>query len=61
MRGQNIDVIVEFAGQKVTSAAALQSAVDALRPGNTVSITILRNGKRHTIDVTLTVRPARPS
>ena len=52
------DVIVVFAGKDVTSAAALQSAVDALRPGDRVSITILRNGKRQTIDVTLAARPS---
>jgi putative serine protease PepD len=51
------DVIVEFDGEKVTSATALQSAVDTHRPGQTVSITILRNGSRHTLDVTLGVRP----
>jgi S1-C subfamily serine protease len=55
------DVIIEFGGQKVTSAATLQRAVDAMRPGDEVSITILRDGKRRTIDVTLAVRPARPS
>ena len=52
------DVIIEFGGQKVTSAAALQSAVDAMRPGDRVSITIVRDGKRHTIDVTLAIRPS---
>lgn len=51
------DVIVEFAGQEVTSATALQSAVDARQPGETVSITILRNGTRRTLEVTLAVRP----
>ncbi len=51
------DVIVEFDGQKVTSATALQSAVDARRPGETVSITVLRDGARRTVDVTLSVRP----
>jgi len=55
------DVIVEFDGQKVTSAAALQSAVDARRPGDKVSITVVRNGKRRALEVTLEVRPARPS
>ena len=55
------DVVVEFAGQKVTSPAALQSAVDARRPGDTVTVTILRNGERRTIEVTLAVRPERPA
>jgi len=55
------DVITTFAGHAVDSTAALQSAVDAKRPGDKVSITILRDGKRRTIDVTLAVQPARPS
>jgi len=52
------DVIVAFAGKDVTSAAALQSAVDAMRPGDRVTITILRDGKRQTVDVTLATRPS---
>src|SRR5262249_41180053 len=55
------DVIVAFAGQAVTSAVALQSAVDAHRPGDTVTITILRNGSRKTLDVRLGVRPCTES
>jgi putative serine protease PepD len=51
------DVVVEFDGESVTSAVALQSAVDARRPGDTVSITVVRNGSRRTFDVTLGVRP----
>ncbi len=52
------DVIVAFAGKDVTTATALQSAVDALRPGDRVTITILRDGKRQTVDVTLATRPS---
>jgi S1-C subfamily serine protease len=51
------DVIVEFDGQRVTSPPALQSAVDARRPGQTVSIVFLRDGNRRSVDVTLGVRP----
>ena len=51
------DVIVEFDGQEVTSATALQSAVDARQPGETVSIVVLRDGDRRTLEVTLAVRP----
>jgi S1-C subfamily serine protease len=51
------DVIVEFDGQAVTSVVALQSAVDARRPGDTVPVVVLRNGERRTIEVTLGVRP----
>jgi len=51
------DVVLEFDGDDVTSAVALQSAVDARRPGDTVRIVVLRNGSRRTIEVTLGVRP----
>jgi putative serine protease PepD len=51
------DIVVEFDGEKVTSAVALQSAVDARRPGDTVPITVVRNGSRRTLEVTLGVRP----
>jgi S1-C subfamily serine protease len=51
------DVIVEFDGEKVTSSTALQSAVDAHRPGETVAMTILRDGSRRTLEVELGVRP----
>ena len=51
------DVILEFDGQAVRSPIALQSAVDARRPGDTVSVVVLRDGERRTIEVTLGVRP----
>jgi len=52
------DVIVAFDGASITSAEELQSAVDAKRPGDTVSITLVRDGKRRTIKVTLDTRPS---
>ena len=51
------DVIVAFDGTKVTSPAQLQSAVDAKRPGDTATITIVRNGRQRSVEVTLAVRP----
>jgi putative serine protease PepD len=51
------DIVLDFGGDKVTSAVALQSAVDARRPGDTVRIVVLRNGSRRTLEVTLGVRP----
>ena len=51
------DVVVEFDGDVVTSAVALQSAVDTHQPGDTVSITVLRYGSRRTLNVTLGIRP----
>jgi S1-C subfamily serine protease len=51
------DLVIAFDGEKVSSAVALQSAVDAHRPGDKVSITLVRNGSRRTVEVTLGVRP----
>ena len=51
------DVIVELDGVQISSSAELQSAVDAKQPGDTISVTVLRNGKRRTLEVTLGTRP----
>jgi S1-C subfamily serine protease len=51
------DVVVVFDGEQVTSAVALQSAVDARRPGDTVRVVVIRDGSRRTLEVTLGVRP----
>jgi putative serine protease PepD len=51
------DVVIAFDGDKVTSAVALQSAVDAHRPGDNVALTLLRDGSRRTVQITLAVRP----
>jgi putative serine protease PepD len=62
VNGQQIptggDVILALDGQAVSNSAELQSAVDAKRPGDTVSITLLRSGDRRTIRVTLGTRPS---
>ena len=52
------DVIVEFDGKPVATSAALQSAVDARRPGDTVTLVVVRDGNRREIDVTLGTRPS---
>ena len=52
------DVIVEFDGKAVATAAELQSAVDAKRPGDAVTIVVLRGGDRRDVEVTLGTRPS---
>jgi len=52
------DVIVALDGAAISSSAELQSAVDAKRPGDKVSITLLRADKRRTVEVTLGTRPS---
>ena len=51
------DVLTEVEGQKVATAEELQRAIDAKRPGDTVSITYWRDGQSHTAQVKLTTRP----
>ena len=53
------DVVTAIDGTTVTEASALGSAIDAKRPGDTVSITYLRAGKTHTAEVKLAARPCR--
>jgi putative serine protease PepD len=52
------DVLTEVDGQKVSTSEALQRAIDAKRPGDTVSIKYWRDGKSHTTDVKLATRPS---
>lgn len=52
------DVIVAFDGVTIITPAQLQSAVDAKRPGDNASLTIVRGGKRRTVEVTLAERPS---
>jgi putative serine protease PepD len=52
------DVITAVDGVAITDGASLQSAVDAKRPGDTVSITYTRDGASTTIQVSLGTRPS---
>jgi S1-C subfamily serine protease len=52
------DVITSVDGTRITTVDALIAAVNAKQPGDTVSITYVRAGKTHTVDVKLTSRPS---
>jgi putative serine protease PepD len=52
------DVITAFGGRTISSTEELQSAVDAHRPGDTVTVTYRRDGSSHTVRVTLGTRPS---
>jgi putative serine protease PepD len=54
------DLVVEFEGREITTTAQLQNAVSGRRPGDTVTITVLRGGDRETIEVTLGEQPENP-
>jgi putative serine protease PepD len=53
------DVIVAIDGDPVTTSAELQSAIDAKQPGDTITLTVERAGKRQIVDVTLATRPTQ--
>ena len=52
------DVITAVDDTAVTSGADLQSAIDAKRPGDTVTITYTRDGTSTTVEVSLGTRPS---
>jgi putative serine protease PepD len=51
------DVITAIDGTKIDSADALTSAINAEKPGDTVSVTYTRGGSSHTVQVKLGSRP----
>jgi S1-C subfamily serine protease len=52
------DVITAVDDTAVTSGADLQTAIDAKRPGDTVTITYTRDGSNTTVEVSLGTRPS---
>jgi putative serine protease PepD len=52
------DVITAIGSEKVTDSASLQKAVDAHKPGDTITLTLKRDGATKTAQVKLAVRPA---
>lgn len=51
------DVVVRFAGREVTDIYTYTDALNAHKPGDTVEIEVLRDGKPMTLTVTLGQRP----
>jgi S1-C subfamily serine protease len=52
------DVITEVDGKKIENMEQVVDAVNAASPGDKMELTVDRDGKSQTIDVTLGVRPA---
>jgi putative serine protease PepD len=52
------DVIVAVGGRKVANTDDLQNAMQDKRPGETVSVEVLRQGRRVSVPVQLSERPA---
>jgi len=53
------DIIVEFNGHPVDTANNLRNKVAMLKPGTTVKVVVLRDGKRKTLTVKLGKRPPK--
>ncbi len=51
------DIITEVDGKAITSSEGLAAAVSAKRKGDDVKVTVVRDGKRRTVTVTLAARP----
>jgi putative serine protease PepD len=56
--GRGGDIIVAVDGNRVRDPQDVAGAIEGKSPGQTVSIDVVRNGKRKTIEVKLGVRPA---
>ncbi|MGB2952712.1 MAG: trypsin-like peptidase domain-containing protein, partial [Gaiellaceae bacterium] len=52
------DVITAFDGKSVTTSTQLETLVSAKKPGDKVSLTIVRKGSTRTVSVTLATRPS---
>ncbi len=52
------DVVTAIDGAKVVSTSALQSAIDAKRPGDEITVTYTRSGSEKTAKVKLGTRPS---
>ena len=55
---QQNDVILEFDGQKIDQEHSLQSMLFTYKAGDSVTLTILRDGKQQKIQVALGLRPS---
>ena len=56
---QKGDVITEYNGQAVTDTNRLRHLVAKTRPGTTVKLTVIRNGERRVVPITLGTQPDR--
>jgi putative serine protease PepD len=53
------DIITAIDGQKMSTDEAVQQAIDAHHPGDTIEITYWRKGETKTVNVELATRPAQ--
>jgi len=56
---REMDIVVDFDGERVRSVSQFQRLVRETAPGRTVKMTLLRGGSRQTLDITPEPRGAR--
>jgi len=56
---QKGDVITEYNGQTVTDTNRLRHLVAKTRPGTTAKLTVIRNGERRVVPITLGTQPGK--
>jgi replicative DNA helicase len=56
--GEPIDVITAVDGKAITTVEELVAAVQAKKAGDTMALTVLRNGQEQTVNATLAARTA---
>ncbi|MEX0686460.1 MAG: DegQ family serine endoprotease [Balneolales bacterium] len=54
---QSGDVIIEVNGETIREPREFQFEIANMKPGDEVSLTIIRNGEEESVDITLTQRP----
>jgi len=52
------DVIVAVDGTSIASADDLRNVVDQKKPGDSISVTYVRHGARHSVTMKLAKRPS---
>jgi S1-C subfamily serine protease len=52
------DVVTAVNGKKIATTDDLRAAIEAKRPGDTISLTYTRDGSKHTVRITLASRPS---
>jgi S1-C subfamily serine protease len=52
------DVITKVNDRAITGSNDLSAAIDSFKPGDSITLTVVRNGQSRTVDVTLGKRPS---
>jgi S1-C subfamily serine protease len=54
---QDYDLVIEFNHQPISDSSDLISAINKQKPGNTVNLKVVRNGREFSVDVVLDEKP----